>query len=234
MNATMSMSMFAARYLTLAAALLLVLAGCREDAGDPNVALLTDFENPPGFFEDPLLGPDPIEDGEQRLGLGLFVENRVTEWIPLDQTFSNYFIFETFPGGPLTYSQLVDRQDRIEGLFSDRISHAGEGFWGGGVIWSSPRNLTMWTTMHVSFKSSDGAFDDINIIVQSGGSDATLTASDYGYTNDGEWHNLTIPMIDFVDAGADLTAVTAPFIVGGGGGTSGEFFHIDAVYLTDE
>lgn len=212
----------------------LALAGCREDPGDPNRQLLDDWENPEGFFPEAVEGPDPFVEGEQRFNVGLFYEGGFSEIALLDGTTSNYFIFEAFPGGPLTYSGLIDDQDKVEGVFSDRIVHAGLTFWGGGVFWSGPRDLSRWTLMHVSLKSSDEAFAEIDLGLESNGTQIFLKATDYGYTNDGQWHHLVIELDDFVAAGANLTQLTSPFLFTGGAGEAGEYFKIDAVYWTAE
>lgn len=212
----------------------ILVAGCREDAGTPNAALLEGWQNPDGFFREPIPGPDPYVEGTDRFGLGLFYEGGLSDFAPIDGTTSNYFIFEAFPGGPLTYTQIDDEQNVVEGLVSTRIVHGGLTFWGGGIFWSSPRNLSRWTTMHVSLASTSDDFAEIRIGVQSNDDDFTVAASDYGYVNDGTWHHLVIPLADLVEDGADLGALDAPFIFSGGAGRSGQFFNIDALYLTTD
>lgn len=213
-------------------ALIALTPGCRDDAGAPDAALLEGWENPPGFFPEPVEGPDPFVEGENRFGLGLFYEGGLSDFAPVDGVTSNYFIFEAFVGGPLTYSQLDDPQSVVEGLTSTRIAHAGLTFWGGGIFWTAPRNVSRWQVMHVSLRSTSPSFADINLGVQSGGTDFFVSAADYGYVNDGEWHHLLIPLIDFADDGADLSALTSPFIMAGDEGTAGDVFNIDALYWT--
>lgn len=214
------------------ATIALLTAGCREDPGPVNTALLEGWENPPGLFPEPVEGPDPYVEGENRFGLGLFYEGGLSDFAPIDGATSNYFIFEAFPGGPLTYTQIDDPQSVVEGLSSTRISHAGLTFWGGGIFWTAPRNVSRWQLMHVSLRSSAPSFADIRLGVQSGGVDHFLSAADYGYVNDGQWHHLVIPLSDFAEDGADLSALTSPFIMGGLSGTSGDVFNIDALYWT--
>lgn len=216
--------------LALTLSLGVLVTGCREDAGAPNAALLEGWETPAGLFPEAIEGPDPYVEGEARFALGLFYEGGNSDYSPIDGTSSNYFIFEAYPGGPLTYTQLEDDQSRVEGLTSTRIVHAGLTFWGGGIFWSSPRNVARWTELHVALRSTSDAFAEITLGVQSGGQDHTVAASDYGYVNDGAWHLITVPLIDFVDAGADLSALTSPFFFGGGAGLSGEYFSIDDLY----
>jgi len=217
--------------LALALALLLSTA-CRDDPGPPNAALLEGWENPAHLFPEPVEGPDPYVAGDHRLGLGIFYEGGTSDFAPIDGVTSNYFIFEAFPGGPLTYTQIDDTQTVVEGLSSTRIAHAGLTFWGGGVFWTAPRNVSRWEVMHVSLRSSSETFADIQLGVQSGGADFFLSAADYGYVHDGEWHHLLIPLADFTEDGADLSALTSPFIMSGGAGTSGDVFNIDALYWT--
>ena len=94
-------------------------------------------------------------------------------------------------------------------------------------------DLTGWTTMRVSFRSADAAFETFRIGMNSG-ADSLVSVTDYGYVNDGEWHHLVVPIADLVDVGLDLTAVSAAFIMVGGPGTAGETLWVDALYLTKE
>lgn len=216
----------------LALALALLVAGCREDPGPVNAALLEGWENPPELFPEPVEGPDPYVAGEDRLGLGLFYEGELSDFSPIDGVTSNYYIFEAYPGGPLTYTSIEDTRSVVEGLSSTRIAHAGLTFWGGGIFWSSPRDVSRWELMHVSLRSSAAAFADVALGVQSGGVDHFLSAADYGYVNDGEWHHLIVPLSDFAEAGAALSSLTSPFIMSGGAGASGDALNIDALYWT--
>lgn len=206
--------------------------GCRADPGPVDTSLLEGWENPPELFPEPVEGPDPYIEGERRFSPGLFYEGSRSDFAPVDGTTSNYFIFEAFPGGPLTYTSLEDTRSVVEGLTATRIQHAGLTFWGGGIFWSAPRNVARWELMHVSLRSSAPSFADINLGLQSDGADVFLSAADYGYTNDGEWHHLIIPLADFAEDGADLTRLTSPFIMSGGAGAAGDAFFIDALYWT--
>lgn len=221
-----------ARLLLIPALSLLLLGACREDPGPVDTELLEGWENPPELFPEPVEGPDPYIEGENRFAIGLFYEGGRSDFAPVDGTTSNYFIFEAFPGGPLTYTSLEDTRSAVEGLTATRIAHAGLTFWGGGIFWNAPRNVARWELMHVSLRSSAPSFADINLGLQSGGTDFFLSAADYGYVNDGEWHHLVIPLSDFVEDGADLSGLTSPFIMSGGAGASGDAFFIDALYWT--
>lgn len=211
---------------------LALLTACREDPGPVDKALLEGWENPSELFPEPVPGPDPYVEGENRFGLGLFYEGGLSDFSPIDGVTSNYFIFEAFPGGPLTYTSVEDTQSVVEGLNSTRISHAGLTFWGGGIFWTAPRNVSRWAVMHVSLRSTSTTFADIRLGVQSGSTDFFVSAADYGYVNDGQWHHLLVPLADFVEDGADLSNLTSPFIMSGGAGTSGEVFNVDALYWT--
>jgi len=229
--ALVARAVFAALALGALAALT-ALAGCRADAAPADPALLDDWESPAGFFPEPLPGPDPYVAGTDRLGLGLFYEGGLSEFMPIDGSTSNYYIFEAFPGDPLTYGQLEDKARRVEGLVSARITHAGLTFWGGGIFWSSPRNVSRWQTLHVSLRSTAPSFAEISLGVKSANREFRVNATDYGYANDGEWHHLVIPLADFAEDGADFAALDSPFLFGGGAGQSGDFFNIDNLYWT--
>ena len=59
-----------------------------------------------------------------------------------------------------------------------------------------------------------------------------MSAADYGFAADGDWHDLRIPLADLAALGLDLSAVTIAFSVSGGSGTAADTLLIDALYLT--
>ncbi len=211
---------------------------CRIDPGTPDysghVGLVDRTDAGPS---NELMGPDPYMPGDDRLGVGVFYEGGRSEDIAVNGTTTNYFIFIIDGTMDLTYEQRTS-EDRLEGMFSDEIRLKGTPFWGGGVIWNEPINLSGWTTLNVSFKSSDESFAAFNLTLQSGIGDAVtpfdLAVTDYGYTNDGEWHSLNIPLQDFIDDGFDISQVRAPFIVGAGGGMAGHTLLVDNLYFTKD
>jgi len=68
-----------------------------------------------------------------------------------------------------------------------------------------------------------------------GGEDRhVVNATTYGYVNDGEWHQLSIPLSDFVSDGLDLSAVRSPLSLGGAAGMATDFALIDNLYLSQD
>jgi hypothetical protein len=212
--------------------------GCAADIGTPDYSFQEGLVSPP--FNPPPVPPNPFQPGDERLFVGYFYEGGRSTSIPINTVTTNYFIFVTDEDNPLasfTYAQ-TDSDDRVEGLISIEISLLEQPFWGGGIIWDDPHDLTGWTTMYVSFKSSDPSFAGFDLTVQSGtGEDAQGFAIDvrnYGYENDGEWHNLRIPLQDFIDLGFDISAVRSPFIISAAGGRPEDTLLIDDLYFTAE
>ena len=200
---------------------LIALGACRLDPGDPQYPDWPVFEQ-----EDGLPGPFPFEKGDERLSVGVFYEGLRTESIDIDGSTTNYFIFEG------TYTQEVT-DDRVEGLLADEIFITDlQVWWGGGIIWDPPRDLTGWTTLHISLKASDALFETMTVGPQTNGADNVVNAVDYGFAADGEWHNLVIPMADLL--GADLANVTSPLLLLNGQGTTGSTLLVDDVYYTKE
>jgi hypothetical protein len=184
--------------------------------------------------------PDPWQPGEERLSVGVFYECGRSETIFIDDVTTNYFIFvvdENNPSETLTYRQGT-LEDRLEGRISDVITLLDQPFWGGGVIWFEPIDLSAWTTMFVAFKSSDPSFATFDIALQSEeGEDPTgfsLDPRNYGYTNDGEWHFLQIPLQDAIDLGWDPSTARSPFIFSAPGGNEGDVLLIDNLYFTKD
>lgn len=207
--------------------------GCRMDPGEPDysghVGLVKDKGGP---ADENLPGPDPYVPGEDRLMLGLFYEGGASERVLLNGQTTHYYIFVIQGSNALTYTQETDG-DRVEGRLSDRIILNGTPWWGGGIVWDNPTDLSAWTQLHVSLKSSDPSFADFAITMGSG-MQYKVQASAYGYTNDGEWHSLVIPLQDFVAQGLNKATIKEPFILGADGGNSGDVLLVDDVFLTQE
>lgn len=216
------------KHTTALAALVLALSGCRPDPGVP------DYSSHVGLFGDGgsqevKPGPFPYVEGTRRLAFGAFYEGGASDRLPLD----NYFIFSD------SYSTQPS-DERVEGLQSDQLVFKGTGFWGGGLFWDQPTDLSGWSTLHVSLNSADRGLAVIAVRVlyfgpPPGNAEVTLgvKANDYGYTNDGQWHHLAIPLSAFT--GLDVSRMRSPFTIGNdpGGGTAGvgEVLLIDNVYV---
>ena len=221
--------------IVAASLLVIMLAGCAADIGTP------DYSNsgaPDPVNPFPPVPPDPFQPGDKRLFVGYFYETGRSQSILVNRQNNNYFIFAIDPSRPLataTYTQGAS-DDRVEGLISIEIILLDEAFWGGGLIWDNPIDLTGWTTLYVSFKSSDPSFERFDITVQSGREEDpdgfTVDPRDYGYVNDGEWHFLEIPLQDFIDQGWDISAVRSPFIIGGGFVVPDDTMLVDNLYYT--
>lgn len=221
----------------VAACILGFLVGCVADAGEP-----PDYSDHIGLVPPvdptPIIEPDPYEPGEDRLAVGAFYEGGRSDTILLNGDTTNYFIFVIEGTMMLTYSQSTST-DRIEGVLSAELTLEGTPFWGGGIIWDEPIDISEWTTMFVGFKSSDPSFANFDVTLQYGEAETSpvgvaLDPTDYGYTNDGEWHFLEIPLQDAIDAGFDPTVARSPFIVGGRGNTAGDQLLVDDLYFTKD
>lgn len=188
----------------------------------------------------PPVPPDPFQEGDERLSVGYFYEGGRSQTIPINTVTQNYFIFAIDPEEPvatLTYSQTTS-YDRVEGLQSLEITLNDWPFWGGGIVWDDPIDLSEWTTMYVAFKSSDASFERFNISLQSGPGEmpagVDLDPRNYGYQNDGEWHFLRIPLQDAIDLGWDPSQARSPFIIGAPTERTADVMLIDNLYFTKE
>jgi len=215
-------------------------SGCPGDLGTPDYSDQVGLRDPVDPF--PPVPPDPFEPGDERLSVGYFYEGGWSVEIPINGINTNYFVFAVDADNivaTLTYSQDVT-SDRLEGLESVEISLNDQPFWGGGIIWDDPTDLSEWTWMFVGFKSSDPSFESFDLSLQSGeGEDPTginppLDPRDYGYVNDGEWHFLEIPLQDAIDLGWDPSTARSPFIFSAPGGDAGDVLLIDNLYFTKD
>lgn len=211
--------------------LLVFLAGCRPDIGDPNYARFVgdDDDSAGGVDPDDLPGPDPYQDGEERFTIGIFYEGGYSARVDIDNVTNHFYIYDG------TFESYPDYEDREEGYQSDVIAPTGIGWWGGGVSWDQPADLSSWTQMHVSFASEGADFATFNVGFGGGaGAEATRAVTDYGFVNDGQWHQLVIPLADFAAGGADLTSVGLPFQVIAPTLVTGQELRVDNLYFTKE
>ncbi len=195
-----------------------LLLACRPELGAPS------YPSPESWLDDTgssaLPGPDPYVEGEPRLSLGIFYESDASEVDPTD----HFYIFEN------TFS-VSSSEERVEGLSSDVWTHTGGAWWGGGIYWDEARDLSAWSTLNLDLLApAEGgiAGADLGMV---GGGEARVDASDVGFSADGEWHHLVIPLADLAAGGADLTQVTVPLVVVGEGGAEGDVLYIDNLYL---
>lgn len=207
--------------------LALLFAACRPDPGVPDYSGMAGLLDA-GDTSGNLPGPRPYVPGTKRLAFGIFYEGGASDLLAIDDATRHYYVFES------TYSQ-ESSSDRLEGLHSDELTFTGSAWWGGGLVWDTPVDLSAWKTMYASFESPDPHLDALDLRMLSGaGASPTsiaLPASRYGWNNDGTWHSLAVPLADFADAGVDLTKVRGPFVLGGVNAGSGETLLVDDVYF---
>lgn len=211
---------------------LLGLAACREDPGDPDYSDSPIPATAEGDGDGTTLpGPNPYEPGTPRLSLGAFYESGYSEVVAIDDVTTHYYIFVVEGSDELTYTQETTTE-HIEGTIADRIELNGTAYWGGGIIWDTARDLASWSRLVVSLKSSDAAFSTLDVIVQSGATatETRLSANQYGFANDGEWHTIEVPLADFTAAGFDASQTRAPFILSGTG-NAGQVLLVDNLYI---
>jgi hypothetical protein len=209
----------------VAGALALLLGGCRPDPGAPQYPAREPWD-PTTDDPDFVPGEDPYEEGEERLSIGIFYEGGASEVLPIDDETRHWYIYEG------TFSQGLS-EDRAEGLVSDEITLTGaQPWWGGGVTWDTPTDLSAWTTLHISFASRDPSFASFDIGMGDGVAEARVSAAEVGFRNGGAWTSLTIPLSAF--SGVDLTRVTLPLLLASGSGAAGDRLRVDALYFTKE
>lgn len=208
----------------------LAVTGCRPDPGKASYPDTGSgrTSGDTGAGDDLPKGPDPYEAGEARLSVGLHYESGYSDLLEINDVDRHYYIFEN------TYSEEVETQDVVEGRESTLIVHGDIGWFGGGITWDVPQDLSAWTTMYVSLRSGDPGFAELALHMTGGGTETIVQATSYGWVNDGQWHHLEVPLQDFVDGGTDLSAVTAPFVLIGAGGAVGESLKIDNLYYTQD
>ena len=199
--------------------IVLLLFACRPDPGNPQYPGMGDLPN--------FGGPDPYEEGEDRLTLGLFYEMESSENYLIDNTSRFFYIWnQTF--------DVFAANDFIEGYAADTIVVNDLGWWGGGIFWSEEADFSEWTTMNVSFKSSDEELTGLEVGMGQGDGEILhwFSAEEYGFSQDNEWHSLSIPLAEAWDV-IDPTRIQMPFNIRGNGPEGVEVL-IDNLYFTKE
>jgi len=215
----------------LIACVALVAFACGDDSGTPDYSDQVGLIPPDQKFEE----PDPFQRGKERLSVDVFYEGGRTETIVINGFRTHFFVFGRTELGRDSFV-LGTSGDRLEGEESNQVTLVGTAFWGGGIIWDEPIDLSEWKKLFVSFKSSDRSFARFDLTLLYGEGDmarsVTLDPTAYGYTNDGQWHFLEIDLQDAIDRGFDPTMVRSPFVIGASGGEAGDRMLIDNLYLT--
>ena len=204
------------------------LFACRPDPGLPDYSLGTTDSGDTGTTDGSLAGPDPYQEGENRLSIGIFYEGGYSELHEINNVDSHFYIWEDT-------MVMTPTDEYIEGLYADEVVVGGVGWFGGGVFWNLPEDLSPWTTMHVSFQSPspDMQATEIGMGQTEASGPTFISIEDYGFTVDGEWHHIQVPLATaFPDI--DLSSVQMPFNLRADPATEGSILRIDNLYFTDD
>jgi hypothetical protein len=173
--------------------------------------------------------PDPFVPGTRRLAIGLFYEGMSSDQVPIDDTITHFYIYSS------TANVADDRRDAYEGYSSQVISVTGQQPWFGmGIHWDQARDLSVYQKgLHVALKSSSASMADVSLGINSPKQDSStvkVSATAFGYTNDGKWHAFFVPLSAL--HGIDPTKIGAPLVITNGAAAvkAGDSLKIDDVY----
>ncbi|MBL90562.1 MAG: hypothetical protein CMH56_01950 [Myxococcales bacterium] len=216
-----------------------LLWACRPDPGPHYYESQEDFSQssvPGGNF---LAGEVPYQVGTPRLNVGVFYEGDSSDVIAINEADIFYYIYDqVMPDESRisTFTQTTD-EDRIEGTYADHFMMGDLGWFGCGVHWDDERDLSSWSHLAISFKTSSASVSDIQIgmnnIIDEQETAFFLPASDYGFVNDGQWHRVVLPMAHFENLGLNPTLVRSPLILSSGtlAIAAGEELLVDDAYF---
>ncbi|HCH61203.1 MAG TPA: hypothetical protein DFR83_00265, partial [Deltaproteobacteria bacterium] len=202
---------------------LLALVACRP--APPKLVYPEPAQWDPLGTDPDFLGNNPYQTGDARLDIGVFYEGGSSELVPVDDVENFFYIYEE------TFA-LVVSDDRIEGYESDAIEPVGNAWWGGGVHWSQARDLSAWTTLHLSLKCNDAELASAEIGMTGGGTEGSVILTDLGFVADGTWQSFDVPLDSFTNLGVDLSSVTVPLLLLGTTAPAGTSLQIDDLYFT--
>ena len=199
--------------------MIIFLLACRPDPGLPQYPSASELPN--------FGGPDPYEEGEERISLGLFYEMGASQTYVIDNSNQFFYIWSN------TFSVLA-AEDRVEGYSSDTLIVGDLGWWGGGIFWNEAGDFSEWTTLNVALKLDNMDISDIEVGMGQGDGEILhwFPVEEYGFTYDYEWHQLTIPLAP-AWAYIDPTRIQMPFNIRGNGIQDGAVL-IDNLYISKE
>jgi len=215
------------------------IISCRPEPGPHYYESQEDFSQSHLAGGNFLSGEVPYESGTPRLDIGVFYEGESSEVIAINETDIFYYIYDQVQADEsrkTTFTQTSD-VDHVEGTQSDHFLMSDLGWFGCGVHWDSPRDLSQWTHFALNFKSSSASVSNINIgmnnVIDENEFAVFVAASDYGFRNDGTWHRVVIPLSDFTSQGLDLSSIRSPLILSSGTLSiePGDELLVDDVYL---
>lgn len=177
--------------------------------------------------------PDPFKAGTPRLSLGAFYEGGFSTEVPIDNATTHLYIYPSGNSAKIA----DDPGDKIEAYKSSTATIAGGlGWFGFGIHWDTARDVGAYKALHLALKSTTIA--DVFIGMnspQANPQTAKVSAKSYGFTNDGQWHLLTIPIADLAKATPnplDAARVVAPLVITNAGAVKdGDQIKIDDVYI---
>ena len=216
-----------------------VLAACRPNPGAHYYESQEDFslsQNQGGTL---LGGAVPYEEGTPRLSVGAFYEGGASETVPINESDTFYYIYDQVLADETrqtTFTQTTD-SDHVEGTYADHFLVGDLGWFGCGIHWNDARDLSVWNRLSISLKSSAPSISNIEIgmnnVVDENEIAYFWSATDYGFTNDGEWHRLVLPIRHLTAKGFNPASVRAPLILTSGVLTieSGAELLVDDVYF---
>ena len=199
--------------------LFICLIACRPDPGPPQYPTADELPN--------FGGPDPYEEGDERISLGIFYEMGASETYTIDNSNQFFYIWGN------TFS-VFSTQERIEGYSSDRIVVGDLGWWGGGVFWSEAGDFSQWDTLNVALKVENIDITDVEVGMGQGDGEILywVSAQEYGLEYDNEWYQLSIPLAPAWEV-IDPTLIQMPFNIRGNG-TPESSLLIDNLYISKE
>ncbi|MEM6730453.1 MAG: hypothetical protein AAF658_02790 [Myxococcota bacterium] len=213
------------------------LIACRDDNIQPDYTEFAEFfdEIEEGeAISSP--GPDPFQDGEQRLAFTPFYDSEgFSDTVTPGVNGADYFIFVTEFGNQPTLVQ-TSTSDRVEGTTSEEFLFTGQGgFWGVGFLFmDNPQNFSGFQTLTLALLGGgDTASDEVFISMGDGTTDVEIRATDYGYVNDDEWHQIFVPISVFSDGGVDLFAVENALTLVNRETVQGDTLLVDNIYLDE-
>ena len=171
-------------------------------------------------------------DSSLKLSLGIFNDSCFDESFDIDNVSRHFYIWDN------TMDILPDYVTYVEGIKSDYVVRLTEDWFGGGVTWDESVDLSDWVTLNVSIQSSTASFASLHLLFQSIVASETvelrIDLQEYGYLNNGLWHDIQINLEEIVgDSSFSFETVTIPFaILSESTGTIGDVMYIDRLYLS--
>ena len=119
-----------------------------------------------------------------------------------------------------------------EGNNAYKVTVGSLGWDGWALKIDSSIDLSAYSNLHISLRSTDIGNIKINIFDSNSDSEVAVDATTYGFSNDSSYHDLLVPLSAI--GNLDTTDINYYITLQTDGGSSGQIYYVDNIYFTKD